>query len=72
MVGFFRASVKLSADRAVKFRMIVFRPFKGEIMMGKIASGTEHGIKSEYSSTLCACASRIDPFQSVSNFSTIF
>jgi DNA-directed RNA polymerase III subunit RPC8 len=25
--------------------MIVFRPFKGEIMMGKIASGTEHGIK---------------------------
>jgi DNA-directed RNA polymerase subunit E'/Rpb7 len=48
MVGFFRASVKLSADRPVKFRMIVFRPFKGEIMMGKIASGTEHGIKSEY------------------------
>ncbi|CAI7652506.1 unnamed protein product [Penicillium glandicola] len=29
----------------VKFRMIVFRPFKGEIMLGKIASGTEHGIK---------------------------
>jgi DNA-directed RNA polymerase subunit E'/Rpb7 len=70
MVGFFRASVKLSADRAVKFRMIVFRPFKGEIMMGKIASGTEHGIKSEYSSTLCT--SRTDPFQSLSNFSTIF
>ncbi|KAJ5356420.1 hypothetical protein N7517_011029 [Penicillium concentricum] len=30
---------------SVKFRMIVFRPFKGEIMLGKIASGTEHGIK---------------------------
>ncbi|KAJ5082035.1 DNA-directed rna polymerase III 25 kd polypeptide, partial [Penicillium argentinense] len=30
---------------AVKFRLIVFRPFKGEIMLGKIASGTEHGIK---------------------------
>lgn len=32
----------------VKFRMIVFRPFKGEIMLGKIASGTEHGIKSVF------------------------
>jgi DNA-directed RNA polymerase subunit E'/Rpb7 len=32
----------------VKFRMIVFRPFKGEIMLGKISSGTEHGIKSMY------------------------
>jgi DNA-directed RNA polymerase III subunit RPC8 len=28
--------------------MIVFRPFKGEIMLGKIASGTEHGIKSMF------------------------
>jgi DNA-directed RNA polymerase III subunit RPC8 len=32
----------------VKFRMIVFRPFKGEIMLGKISSGTEHGIKSVF------------------------
>lgn len=32
----------------VKFRMIVFRPFKGEIMLGKIASGTELGIKSTF------------------------
>lgn len=32
----------------VKFRMIVFRPFKGEIMLGKISSGTEHGIKSAF------------------------
>lgn len=30
--------------------MIVFRPFKGEIMLGKIASGTELGIKSTYTS----------------------
>lgn len=30
----------------VKFRMIVFRPFKGEIMLGKIASATENEIKS--------------------------
>jgi DNA-directed RNA polymerase III subunit RPC8 len=38
---------KIGADLAsVKFRMIVFRPFKGEIMLGKISSGTEHGIKS--------------------------
>jgi len=31
----------------VKFRMIVFRPFKGEILLGKITSGTENGIKSK-------------------------
>ncbi|GLI80606.1 DNA-directed RNA polymerase III complex subunit Rpc25 [Penicillium ochrochloron] len=29
----------------VKFRMIVFRPFKGEIMLGKISSSTDKGIK---------------------------
>jgi len=29
----------------VKFRLIVFRPFKGEILLGKIASATENGIK---------------------------
>ncbi|KAL2004964.1 hypothetical protein VTN00DRAFT_2814 [Thermoascus crustaceus] len=29
----------------VKFRMIVFRPFKGEILLGKITSNTENGIK---------------------------
>ena len=32
----------------VKFRMIVFRPFKGEIILGKITSATEQGIKSEW------------------------
>ncbi|OJJ46278.1 hypothetical protein ASPZODRAFT_142897 [Penicilliopsis zonata CBS 506.65] len=29
----------------VKFRLIVFRPFKGEIVLGKITSATENGIK---------------------------
>ncbi|EFR02068.1 DNA-directed RNA polymerase III polypeptide [Nannizzia gypsea CBS 118893] len=29
----------------VKFRMIVFRPFKGEVIIGKITNGTEQGIK---------------------------
>lgn len=69
MVGSFRLDVEFFTDRPVKFRLIVFRPFKGEIMMGKIASGTEHGIKSESSST--PCASFADTFQSLLNFSTI-
>lgn len=30
----------------VKFRLIVFRPFKGEIILGKITSSSENGIKS--------------------------
>ncbi|KAL1981954.1 hypothetical protein VTN96DRAFT_1966 [Rasamsonia emersonii] len=29
----------------VKFRLIVFRPFKGEIILGKITSSSENGIK---------------------------
>ncbi|GFF38393.1 hypothetical protein IFM46972_05534 [Aspergillus udagawae] len=29
----------------VKFRLIVFRPFKGEILLGKISSATQQGIK---------------------------
>ena len=29
----------------MKFRLIVFRPFKGEIIQGKISSATEYGIK---------------------------
>lgn len=41
-----RISSTFADSMPVKFRMIVFRPFKGEIMLGKIASGTEHGIKS--------------------------
>lgn len=31
-------------DRSVEFRMIVFRPFKGEVMLGKIRSSTVNGI----------------------------
>jgi DNA-directed RNA polymerase III subunit RPC8 len=26
--------------------MVVFRPFKGEILLGKISSASQHGIKS--------------------------
>jgi DNA-directed RNA polymerase III subunit RPC8 len=44
----FLKSEILTDYHAVKFRMIVFRPFKGEIMLGKISSGTEHGIKSAF------------------------
>lgn len=29
---------------AVEFRMIVFRPFKGEVMLAKIRSSTPSGI----------------------------
>ncbi|KAL1975281.1 hypothetical protein VTN31DRAFT_3673 [Thermomyces dupontii] len=29
----------------VKFRLIVFRPFKGEIIMGKITGSTEQGLR---------------------------
>lgn len=32
----------------VEFRLIVFRPFKGEIITGQIAASTEAGIKGEY------------------------
>ena len=31
----------------VEFRLIVFRPFKGEIILGKINSAAEWGLKSE-------------------------
>lgn len=29
---------------AVEFRLIVFRPFKGEVMTGRISSSSQHGI----------------------------
>lgn len=29
---------------AVEFRMVVFRPFKGEVMLGRIRSSTPAGI----------------------------
>ena len=34
-----------SKCRLVKFRLVVFRPFKGEVIAGKIESASEHGIK---------------------------
>lgn len=30
----------------VEFRLVVFRPFKGEVMLGRITSGTQDGINS--------------------------
>ncbi|KAK2861430.1 hypothetical protein FQN49_004209 [Arthroderma sp. PD_2] len=38
---------RMKADEGltVKFRIIVFRPFKGEVIIGKITNGTEQGIK---------------------------
>ncbi|KAI9858532.1 MAG: DNA-directed RNA polymerase III subunit rpc25 [Vezdaea acicularis] len=33
------------ANVNVEFRLVVFRPFKGEVLVGKISSSTEHGIK---------------------------
>ena len=32
----------------VEFRLIVFRPFKGEIVLGRISSASEVGMKSEF------------------------
>lgn len=41
----FRLLSDLAADtHAVEFRMVVFRPFKGEVMLGKIRSSTPAGI----------------------------
>ena len=37
----------LAADQAqslVEFRMVVFRPFKGEVMMARISTSTPEGI----------------------------
>lgn len=37
----------MTADRAyslVEFRMVVFRPFKGEVMMARISTSTPEGI----------------------------
>ena len=30
----------------VEFRLIVFRPFKGEIILGRISSASDYGMKS--------------------------
>lgn len=32
------------SNNAVEFRMVVFRPFKGEVMLGRIRSSTPAGI----------------------------
>lgn len=35
---------RLTKTRKVEFRMVVFRPFKGEVMFGRIRSSTPAGI----------------------------
>jgi DNA-directed RNA polymerase III subunit RPC8 len=40
----FELVVKLMEHRAAEFRMVVFRPFKGEVMIGRIRSSTPAGI----------------------------
>lgn len=37
----------LTGAPKVEFRLIVFRPFKGETLLGKISSATPEGINSE-------------------------
>jgi DNA-directed RNA polymerase subunit E'/Rpb7 len=32
---------------AVEFRIVVFRPFKGEVLQGRITSGTQAGVHSK-------------------------
>lgn len=40
---------KLYADTlGVEFRLIVFRPFKGEIILGRISSASDYGMKSMF------------------------
>lgn len=40
----FELEVDLTKLRAAEFRMVVFRPFKGEVMIGRIRSSTPAGI----------------------------
>lgn len=39
---------RLTRIPLVEFRVIVFRPFKGEIILGRISSASEFGMKSTY------------------------
>lgn len=34
-------------SQQVEFRLVVFRPFKGEVLLGRITSGTQDGINSK-------------------------
>ena len=47
------------ANVNVEFRLIVFRPFKGEIILGQISSASEHGIKSIPFILFLNCASNL-------------
>lgn len=44
----------------VEFRLVVFRPFKGEIILGRISSASEWGMKSmDLSSAISRAISNI-------------
>ncbi|KAI5310249.1 DNA-directed RNA polymerase III subunit rpc25 [Ascosphaera atra] len=45
LIGHGTGLVNVNGGEHFKFRMIVFRPFRGEIVLGKITSGSEKGIK---------------------------
>lgn len=46
MVGCSFVSDNLTLTPKVEFRLVVFRPFKGEILLGRISSASELGMKS--------------------------
>ena len=48
MLSFFRER-SIYLQLLVEFRLIVFRPFKGEIIVGRISGATENGMKSRSS-----------------------
>jgi DNA-directed RNA polymerase III subunit RPC8 len=43
-------------DYVVEFRLVVFRPFKHEVLIGRISSATDLGIRST-----CPTQSKCDP-----------
>jgi DNA-directed RNA polymerase subunit E'/Rpb7 len=49
MVQLSELSCQLITNRySVEFRLIVFRPFKHEVLIGRISSAVLHGIRSTY------------------------
>jgi DNA-directed RNA polymerase III subunit RPC8 len=52
----------------VEFRLVMFRPFKGEIIMGKISSSGEWGIKGSLTLHAMPCSPnlvRLDFFEDI-------
>ena len=56
---------------AVDFRLIIFRPFKGEIITGQIVGATDGGIKGIIALPLYSWSTD-EVFQYLSGFLTIF